>query len=90
MFVSDTLGSSHDGEQRRRLIRLAVMLAILIGVMIALSDLATRLQQRIGQDLVTRQVELLDRDPMKVQQFVRDQIQANEYQGSLRGPIPFP
>lgn len=86
MFVSKAPEVSHDSGQRHRLIRLAIMLAILIGVMIALSDLATRLQQRLGFDYVAQQVKLLENDPVKVQRFVNEQIAPANYRGFLRGP----
>ena len=86
MIGSHSSVMGHDVEQRRRLIRLAVMLTILIGVMIALSDLATRLQQHLGFDYVAKQVEQLGNDPVQVQRFINEQITPADYRGFLRGP----
>jgi len=72
---------------RRRLIRLAVMLLLVVGVMLALADLTTRVKQHLRFDYLDQQVKMLDSDPLRVQQFVAEQIQLADYQGSLRGPL---
>jgi|FLOH01.1.fsa_nt_gi hypothetical protein len=76
-----------DSSNRRRLIRLVVLVGILIGVMWTLADLATRLHQRLGFDDVAQQVQLLEGNPQKVIQFVAEQILPDDYHGSLRGPV---
>jgi hypothetical protein len=75
------------GQNRRRLIRLGVMLAILIGVMIALGDLATRLQKKIEYDYLEVQAGILEYDSGRVYLFAETEIAQAEYQGSLRGPL---
>jgi len=76
-----------DSLNRRRLIRLVVLVGILIGVMWTLADLATRLHQQLGFDYVAQQVQLLEENPQRVVQFVAEQILPDDYHGSLRGPV---
>lgn len=75
------------GKDRRRLVRLAVMLLILISVMFALGDLATRLQKKIEYDYIEFRAETLDYDHGRVRFFVAKEIALAEYHGSLRGPV---
>ncbi len=85
--MSSSSDRGDDGLTRRRLIRLGILLVILIGVMMSLADLATRLQERISRDDVAQQVDLLDRDPGRVNEFIKDNIKVSGYVGSLRGPV---
>ncbi|MDP7062651.1 MAG: hypothetical protein QF489_06945 [Planctomycetota bacterium] len=76
-----------EGRERQRLVRLAVLLVVLIGVMIALSDLATRLKEKIEFDYVRHQSSLLQNDPAQVVAFVNQRIQDAAHEGSLLGPV---
>ncbi|MCP4092548.1 MAG: hypothetical protein GY747_03780 [Planctomycetes bacterium] len=75
------------GKDRKRLVRLGVLLVVLIGVMIALGDLATRLREKVEFDYVQHQTGLLQRNPAQVLAFVQEQIKDAPYEGSLRGPV---
>ncbi len=75
------------GKDRKRLVRLGVLLVVLIGVMIALGDLATRLREKVEFDYVQHQTGLLQRNPAQVLAFAQEQIKDAPYQGPLRGPV---